>query len=673
MELEKQYNPAHIEEKIYALWRDGGFFSPSPQAGGTPFTIVIPPPNVTGLLHMGHALNNTLQDILIRWKRMQGCNTLWLPGTDHAGIATQNVVERQLAKEKMNRFSLGREAFIKKVWEWKQQYGDSIRIQLQHLGASCDWSRERFTMDEKLSQAVREVFVRLYQRQLIYRGNYIINWCPRCLTALSDEEVIYHESKGSLYYLRYLLKGGPQQHIVVATTRPESMLGDVAIAVNPDDLRYQFLRDTEVILPIMNRKLTVVYDEIVDKEFGTGVVKVTPAHDPNDFLIAQRHNLSSINVMNDNATMNDAAGMYNGMDRFECRKAIMKDLESAGLVEKVEEHTHSVGHCYRCDTVIEPRLSFQWFVKMRPLAEPAIRAAKEGRITFHPGRWTKIYLDWLENIRDWCISRQIWWGHRIPVWTCSSCGKDSVTTDETLAACTHCGSTAVTQETDVLDTWFSSWLWPFSTLGWPEYTQDLKFYYPTSVLVTGQDIIFFWVARMIMAGLEFMGEVPFKNIYIHGIVRDHTGSKMSKSRGNVIDPREIIKEYGADALRFSIIMITAQGQDVFLDKEKFEIGRNFANKLWNASRFLLMNIDPDAVRKSVLNEQACSFDDWYILGSYHTCIQAVDKSLSDYRVNDAAALLYDFVWHTYCDRYIEAVKPVLYGDDAAAKVRVSYI
>ncbi len=666
-ELSKVYQPKEVEPKWNTAWEKAGCFAPKIDSSKKPYTIVIPPPNVTGILHMGHALNNTIQDILIRWKRMQGVPTLWVPGTDHAGIATQNVVEKSLANEKKTRHDLGREAFVKRVWAWKEEYGGTIVRQLKRLGASCDWSRERFTMDEGLSDAVKEVFVRLFEKGLIYRGDYIINWCPRCETALSDEEAPHQELQGHLWYIRYPIEGGiksPQKglnpYVVVATTRPETLLGDTGIAVNPKDERYRFLVGKTVLLPILKRKLKVIEDEFVDPAFGTGAVKVTPAHDPNDFVMGQKHGLPPVNVMHPNGTMNEQAGPYKGLDRFECRKRIVADLEKEGLLEKIALHLHAVGHCYRCHTAVEPRLSRQWFVKMKPLAEPAIRVVKEGKVRFHPERWTKVYLEWMENIRDWCISRQIWWGHRIPAWYCvgtvackvKEC-KEPIVSRETPKSCPACGSTNLRQDEDVLDTWFSSWLWPFSTLGWPEKTRDLTYFYPTQTLVTAQEIIFFWVARMIMAGIEFMGKEPFSDVVIHGTVRVEGGKKMSKSLGNVIDPLEIIEQFGADALRFSIIFLAAQ--DVYLSNEKFQVGRNFANKIWNAARLILPRLGDKDERGRVATLSLGPSDRW-ILSRLQRTIQDVTHSLEEFRFNEGANLLYEFFWHEFCDWYLEISK-----------------
>ena len=668
-ELAKHYDPKPIEERWYREWTERGLFHTDASRGGKPFCIVIPPPNVTGILHMGHALNNSIQDILIRWKRMQGFNTVWVPGTDHAGIATQNVVERALKKEeKKTRDDLGREEFIRRVWKWRDQYGATIIRQLKKIGASCDWDRERFTMDEGLSRAVTEVFIRLYEKKLIYRGEYIINWCPRCRTALSDEESEHEDLGGKLYYIRYPVKDAKKkEHVLVATTRPETLLGDVAVAINPRDERYRHLVGKTLVLPILQRELRVVEDDFVDPKFGTGVVKVTPAHDPNDFAIAQRHGLTPINVMNDDGTMNEAAGPYAGMDRFACREDIVEDLRDAGLVEKIEDHDHAVGHCYRCHTMVEPRLSPQWFVKMKPLARPAIEAVRDGRIRFIPERWTKVYLDWMENIRDWCISRQIWWGHRIPVFYCDACGHEWAAREKP-GSCPKCGAAGFRQDEDVLDTWFSSWLWPFSVFGWPEKGADLSFYYPTATLSTASEIIFFWVARMIMAGFEFMGDLPFREVYIHGTVRDESGLKMSKSLGNSIDPLAITEQFSADALRFSLIMLTATGQDVFLSNNKFEIGRNFGTKIWNAARFIQMQTKgPAASDEPSFDAAQLSADDRHILSKLHAAIAACDENLARYRLNDYAKTMYEFLWHQFCDWYVEYAKQVLYGTDEKRK------
>ncbi|MFA5142922.1 MAG: valine--tRNA ligase [Candidatus Omnitrophota bacterium] len=689
-ELPKAYNPQEVEDRIYAGWEARGLFHARPVPGKKPYSIVIPPPNITGILHMGHALNDTLQDILIRFKRMQGFEAEWMPGTDHAGIATQNVVERKLSKEGKRRQDLGREKFIEEVWKWRQEYGSTIIRQLKKLGCSCDWERTRFTMDEGLSEAVLEVFVRLYEKGLIYRGNYIINWCPRCQTALSDEESQHKDVDGMLYHIKYPIKGERDSFVVVATTRPETMLGDVAIAVNPKDKRYKGLKGKTVILPLLERELKVVFDPVVDLKFGTGALKVTPAHDPVDFELGLKHGLEQINVMNDDATIGSAGGDYEGMDRFEAREAIVEDLKARGLFIKSEAHRHAVGHCYRCHTMVEPRLSPQWFVKMKPLAKSAIEVVRKGKVKFYPERWTKVYLDWMTNIRDWCISRQIWWGHRIPVYYCKSCMETGIRKSEIQnpksetnskpqtpngiivakarpEKCPTCGSTEIEQDPDVLDTWFSSWLWPFSTFGWPEETDELKYFYPTASLVTAQEIIFFWVARMIMAGLEFRGEIPFKSVYIHGTVRDITGTKMSKSLGNVIDPLDMIAKYGTDALRFSIISITAQGQDVFLSEGKFELGRNFANKLWNASRFILMNLKPggaDAGACAFFKDAKLSLPERWIISRFYSTLEFVTKCLDEYKFNEAANAIYEFIWHEFCDWYIESAKTTIDGKNS---------
>ncbi|MFH0826975.1 MAG: valine--tRNA ligase, partial [Candidatus Omnitrophota bacterium] len=645
------------------------------------------PPNVTGILHMGHALNNTIQDILIRYHRMKGDESLWMPGTDHAGIATQNVVEKTLAKEGLKRQDLGRKKFIERVWQWRERYGSTIIRQLKKLGSSCDWQRTRFTMDEAYSKAVMEVFVRLFEKDLIYQGYYIINWCPRCQTALSDEEAPHRPMQGQLYYLRYPFKEVQSsgfrvqsktknknqkipEYIVVATTRPETMLGDTAVAVNPKDKRYKHLVGKTLILPLMNRPIRIIADTMVDMKFGTGAVKVTPAHDPNDYTLGKKHKLDFINIMYPDGRLNVNAGGYQDMDRFEAREVVLEDLKSKGLLEKVQPHELSAGHCYRCHTIIEPYLSKQWFVRMKPLSEPAIQAVKKGKISFHPKRWTKVYLNWMENIQDWCISRQIWWGHRIPVYYCKKCqetGKSQIQNPKGIIVsrvkpekCPDCGSTDIYQDEDVLDTWFSSWLWPFATFAWPQDAQDLKYFYPTSVLVTAPEIIFFWVARMIMAGLEFMKDIPFKDVYIHGTVRDIEGKKMSKSLGNIIDPLDVIGVYGADALRFSLISITAVGQDVFLSKEKFEQGRNFANKIWNASRFILMNLDADAARPDMcvfFKKENLSLINRWILSRFYSVLKQVNRNLDHFQFNEAANTLYGFFWHEFCDWYLELVKP----------------
>ena len=659
--MEKQYNPATVEDRLYADWLEKGRFRADPSSLKPKYSIVIPPPNVTGVLHMGHALNNTIQDILIRHKRMKGFEAMWMPGTDHAGIATQNVVERRLAKEKRSRHSLGREAFVKEVWKWKEEYHATITTQLKKLGSSCDWERERFTMDEGLSAAVRKVFVQLYNEGLIYKGKYIINWCPRCQTALSDEEAEHKEIGGKLYHLRYPYEDG-SGYVVVATTRPETMLGDVAVAVNPADERYKEAKHKKIKLPLTGRVIPFIEDGFVDREFGTGAVKVTPAHDPNDFGMGQRHDLTPLAVMDGGGKMaGEIPEKYMGMDRFDCRKAVIDDLTAAGLVEKIEDHSHAVGHCYRCQTIVEPYYSDQWFVRMKPLAEPALAAAVNDEIAFYPARWKKTYIDWMENIRDWCISRQIWWGHRIPVWYCG-CG-EVIVSEGTPDRCPKCGSTELRQDEDVLDTWFSSWLWPFSTMGWPEENDFMKKFYPTDTLVTAPEILFFWVARMIMAGCRFTGKLPFKDVILHGTVRDKTGRKMSKSLGNSIDPLEIIPVYGTDALRFSMVMITAQGADVFLSKDTFDIGRNFANKLWNASRFLIGNIKTEKLVGAIPPADRLKAEDRWILSKLQHVIRDMDSAISTYRFNEACHIIYDFTWHEFCDWYVEAKKADFYQED----------
>ena len=657
MELPKAYEPKDVEEKWYKFWLERGFFHADPSSGKRPFCIVIPPPNVTGSLHMGHALNNTLQDILIRWRRMQGYEALWVPGTDHAGIATQHMVEKELAKENLTREQIGREEFLKRVWQWKEKYGRVIIEQLKRLGASCDWDRERFTMDEGLKGAVKEVFVRLYEEGLIYRGNYIINWCPRCKTALSDLEVERKEEEGRLYYLRYPLEGGGE--IVVATTRPETMLGDTAVAVNPEDERYKDLVGRWAILPVLGRRIPVIADSYVDPQFGTGALKITPAHDVNDFEIAKRHGLPFVKVMDERGIMTEEAGPYKGLDRFECRRKILEDFRKDGILIKEEPYTLVLGRCYRCQTVVEPFLSVQWFVKTKPLAEPAILAVKEKRTRIIPEQWEKVYFEWMESIRDWCISRQIWWGHRIPAWHCENCG--GITVDrEVPRRCKSCGSTNLKQDPDVLDTWFSSALWPFATLGWPQKTKELEVFYPTSVLVTGFDILFFWVARMMMMGLHFMGDVPFRDVYVHALVRDMEGQKMSKTRGNVIDPLEMIEKYGADSLRFALAILAAQGRDIKLSEERIESAKTFCNKIWNASRFCLLNLQEGV--KGEIPERLTLPDKWILLKLNDT-IKEVTQALEEYRFNDAALAIYHFTWHHFCDWYIELSKVQLSHKD----------
>ncbi|MCW3491376.1 valine--tRNA ligase [Dethiobacter alkaliphilus] len=657
------YDPANVEDRLYQKWLDNNNFQAPGDPDKEPFTIVIPPPNVTGTLHMGHALDNTIQDILIRRKRMQDFDTLWLPGTDHAGIATQIKVEEHLAADGVSRYDLGREAFLDKVWDWKEEYHARIIRQLQKLGVSCDWSRERFTMDEGCSHAVREVFVSLYERGLIYRGDYIINWCPRCLTALSDIEVEHEDQEGALTFIRYPLTDS-DEHLVVATTRPETMLGDTAVAVHPQDSRYRHLIGKTVMLPLMNRPIPVIADDYVDPEFGSGAVKITPAHDPNDFAMAERHNIPSVVVIGNDGTMTEEAGKYSGLDRYEARKQVVADLKEAGVLLKAEEHTHAVGHCQRCSTVIEPLLSKQWFVRMKPLAKPAIERVKNGDIRFVPERFTKVYLNWVENIRDWCISRQIWWGHRIPAWYCD-CGETIVSREEP-QSCKQCGSSSLVQDDDVLDTWFSSALWPFSTLGWPDETKDLKHFYPTDVLVTGYDIIYFWVARMIFMGLEFMEEIPFHTVYIHGLVRDAQGRKMSKSLGNGVDPLQIIDEYGADTLRFTLITGQGPGNDQRFRQESVENSRNFANKIWNASRFVLMNLDDFTVDQVDLSSGLTDADRW-ILHRYNKTVREVNRLMDAYELGEAARTIYEFLWSDFCDWYIEMAKIPLYNAESKAE------
>lgn len=664
-ELPSAYDPRRTEEKWYDYWLEGGFFKAGKDPSKPPFTIVIPPPNVTGNLHIGHALNNTLQDILIRWKRMQGYDALWLPGMDHAGIATQSRVEAKLREEGISRHDLGREKFLEKVWEWKEHYAGVIREQWRKMGVSVDYSRERFTMDEGLSRAVREVFVRLYEKGLIYRGKYIINWDPEARTALSDIEVIHKEVPGKLYHLRYPLKDG-SGHVQIATTRPETMLADTAVAVHPEDDRYKHLVGKTVILPIIGREIPIVADEYVDPEFGSGALKVTPAHDPNDFEIGVRHDLPQILVMDEEGRMNENAGPYKGLDRFECRKRIVKDLEEAGVLVKIEDHVHSVGHSERSGAVVEPILSTQWFVKMKPLAEQAIADTKSGKgVRFVPERFEKIYLHWIENVRDWCISRQLWWGHRIPAWHCGDCGEITVSR-KTPERCAHCGSASLEQDPDVLDTWFSSALWPFSTMGWPEDTEDLRRYYPTDVLVTGYDIIYFWVARMIFTALEFTGKKPFKEVLITGIVRDAEGRKMSKSLGNGVDPLEVIEKYGTDAMRFMLSTGCTPGNDQRFRWERVESARNFANKIWNASRFALMHLAEARAEDLALTGSLTVSDRW-ILHRLNETIAEVTRHLNRYDFGEAGRVLYHFIWDEFCDWYIEFSKLSLYGEDEEAK------
>lgn len=666
-ELAKTYDPSQVEDRVYKSWLENKYFHATISKEKEPFTIVIPPPNITGQLHMGHALDNTWQDIIIRYKRMQGYSTLWLPGTDHASIATEVKIVEQLADQGISKHDLGREGFLEKAWEWKEKYGSTIVNQLKKLGSSCDWDRERFTMDEGCSHAVNEVFVNLYNKGLIYQGDRIINWCPECKTALSDAEVEYEEKQGSFWHIAYPIKDS-NDRLVVATTRPETMLGDTAVAVNPDDERYQHLIGKTVILPLVNREIPIIADSYVDSEFGTGVVKITPAHDPNDFEVGLRHDLPQIRVLDDDGTMNSEAGSYEGMDRYEARKAIVKDLEELGLLEKTEAHSHNVGECYRCTTVVEPIISKQWFVKMKPLAEPAIEAVRSGKTRFVPKRFEKTYFNWMENIRDWCISRQLWWGHRIPAYYCLNCN-ETIVAKQVPSKCS-CGHDEFRQDEDVLDTWFSSALWPFSTLGWPEKTEDLDYFYPTSVLVTGYDIIPFWVARMIFSGLEHTGQVPFKDVLIHGMVRDSQGRKMSKSLGNGVDPLEIIDEYGADALRMSLIVGSSPGNDMRFHIEKVEASRNFANKIWNATRFIMMNLE-NMGGKDLKAGQMDLADRW-IISRYNRLVGEVTENLDKYELGIAAQKVYDFIWNEYCDWYIELVKPRLYGTNEEARSTALY-
>ncbi|MFW6334215.1 MAG: valine--tRNA ligase [Desulfosalsimonas sp.] len=654
--LSKGYQPGEVENRWYAYWEEQGLFTASEDKNGKPFSIVIPPPNVTGVLHMGHALNITLQDILCRYRRLCGDNVLWVPGTDHAGIATQNVVERHLAAEGMDRHEMGRERFVESVWQWREKYGGAIIRQLKSLGASCDWSRERFTMDGGLSQAVRKVFVELFEQGLIYRGNYIINWCPRCSTALAEIEVEHEEHEGHLYHIRYPYKDG-QGGPVVATTRPETMLGDTALAVHPGDERYKDISEDRVILPLAGREIPVIRDEYVDMEFGTGALKITPAHDPNDFAVGEKHNLARLKVIGDDGIMTSDAGDFAGMDRFECRRAVVEELRKQGLLIKIEDYAHSVGHCYRCATVVEPNLSKQWFVKTGPLAQKAIDAVRQSRTRVIPEKWESDYFNWMENIRDWCISRQIWWGHQIPAWTCESCGELIVSMEDP-SSCPSCGAEALVRDPDVLDTWFSSALWPFSTMGWPEKTRLLETFYPTSVLVTGFDILFFWVARMMMMGIHFMNEVPFRDVYVHALVRDEDGKKMSKSSGNVIDPMDVIENYGTDSLRFTLAAFAAQGRDIKLSEKRIEGYRHFINKLWNAARFAFMHITEPHPK---FETQSLSLPDRWILSRLRRASDDVKDALDNYHFNDGANIMYRFVWNEFCDWYLEAAKPALYG------------
>ena len=666
-QINKTYNPKEVEDRLYNLWVEKGYFTPKADKSKKPFTIVIPPPNVTGQLHMGHALDETLQDILIRYKRMAGFNALWVPGTDHAGIATQVKVEEVLRKEEgLSRYDLGREKFVERVWDWKKLYGSRIINQLKKLGSSCDWTRERFTMDETLSRAVREVFVSLYEKELIYQGNRIINWCPKCITALSDAEVEYAEQAGHFWHIKYPIKDS-DGFVEIATTRPETMLGDTAVAVHPDDERYKDLVGKMLILPLVGREIPVIADEYVDKDFGTGCVKITPAHDPNDFEVGKRHNLEVIKVLNDDATVNSHGGKYEGLDRYEARKQMVADLEEQGYLVKVKDHTHNVGQCYRCGTTVEPITSKQWFVKMQPLAKKALDVVNDGTVKFVPDRFSKTYINWMENVHDWCISRQLWWGHRIPAFYCDDCGKTTVSRED-ITVCPVCGG-KVRQDEDVLDTWFSSALWPFSTLGWPDKTEDLEYFYPTSVLVTGYDIIFFWVARMIFSAMEHMDKEPFKHVLIHGLVRDAQGRKMSKSLGNGVDPLEVIEEFGADALRFTLATGNSPGNDMRYSIEKVTASRNFANKIWNASRFVQMNLHID---KLMVPENLAIEDKW-ILTKYNKLVEEVTDNLDKFELGVAVAKLYDFIWDVFCDWYIELVKPRLYDENDPTNETAQYV
>jgi valyl-tRNA synthetase len=666
-ELAKSYDPKLVEDRLYNTWVENGYFTPEVDPSKEPYTIVIPPPNITGQLHMGHALDNTLQDILIRWKRMQGYSTLWLPGTDHASIATEAKIVEALAKDGISKHDLGREKFLEKAWEWKDIYGSRILSQLKKLGSSCDWTRERFTLDEGCSKAVEDVFIKYYDKGLIYRGERIINWCPNCMTSISDIETIYENKQGNFWHIKYPIKDS-NEFIEIATTRPETMLGDTAVAVNPKDERYMHLVGQKLILPLMNKEIPIIADDYVDLEFGTGAVKITPAHDPNDFEVGLRHNLPMPRVLNDDGTINELGGKYQGMDRFEARKAIIKDLEDLGLLVKTKDHEHNVGHCQRCTTIIEPILSKQWFVKMKTLAEPALKVVKDGDIKFVPERFSKTYFNWMENIQDWCISRQLWWGHRIPAYYCTHCD-EVIVAKEKPSKCSKCGG-ELKQDEDTLDTWFSSALWPFSTLGWPEDTKDLQYFYPTSVLVTGYDIIFFWVARMIFSAMENMNEIPFEHVFIHGMVRDSEGRKMSKSLNNGVEPLEIVDQYGADALRFNLVIGNSPGNDMRFIIEKVEACSNFANKIWNASRFVMMNLDSKAVLeadRSVYEQNLTTADRW-ILSRYNTIVKEVTENLEKFELGVAAQKLYDFIWSEFCDWYIELVKPRLYGEDAASNL-----
>lgn len=668
--MDKTYKPKEIEDKLYTRWVEKGYFRANVDGSRKPYTIVIPPPNITGQLHMGHALDETYQDILIRWRRMQGYSALWLPGTDHASIATEVKVVEAMKKEGLTKEKIGREGFLKRAWEWKEHYGSRIVEQLKKLGSSCDWSRERFTMDEGLSNAVAEVFVKLYQKGYIYKGERIINWCPSCNTSISDAEVNYEEQDGHFWHIRYPIKDS-DEYVVIATTRPETMLGDTAIAIAPDDDRYEHLVGKSVVLPLCNREIPVVVDSYVEKDFGTGVVKITPAHDPNDFEVGRRHDLSVIRVMDDNAKMNENALEYRGMDRYEARKKIIEDLDKMGFLEKIEAHKHNVGVCYRCSTVIEPIISKQWFVKMEPLAKPANASVRDGKVKFVPDRFSKNYFSWMDNVKDWCISRQLWWGHRIPAYYCCDCDEMMVTKEKPIE-CSKCKSKNIRQEEDTLDTWFSSALWPFSTLGWPDVTEDYKYFYPTSVLVTGYDIIFFWVARMIFSAIEHTGKAPFSHVLIHGIVRDQEGRKMSKSLGNGVDPLEVIDKYGADALRCSLVIGNSTGSDIRYIPDKVEASRNFANKVWNASRFVIMNFKDDINFANVDRAKFTREDKW-IISKMNDLIEDVTDNLEKFELGIALQKVYDFIWEEFCDWYIELVKPRLYDEKCDTRNEACFV
>ena len=669
--LENKFNPKDFEDKIYKNWEEKGYFKPSEDKSKKPYTIVIPPPNITGKLHMGHALDETIQDLLIRYKRMQGYNALWLPGTDHAAIATEAKVVAKLKEEGTSKEELGREEFLKRAWEWKKEYGGIIINQIKKLGCSCDWDRERFTMDEGLSNAVKHVFVDLYNKGLIYKGKKMINWCPYCKTSISDAEVEYEEEPTHLWHIRYKVKGEENRYVVVATTRPETMLGDTGVAVHPADERYKDLVGKTVILPIMNKEIPVVADEFVEKEFGTGAVKLTPAHDPNDYESGERHGLEVVEVFDENGKMNDLVPEYAGMDIYEAREKIVEKLKEIGALVKIEDYTHNVGKCYRCHHSIEPKISEQWFVKMEPLAKPAIDAVRNGDVKFIPERFDKTYFNWMENIRDWCISRQLWWGHRIPAYYCKDCGNMQVSENE-VTKCNKCGSTNIEQDDETLDTWFSSALWPFSTLGWPEQTEDFKYFYPTDTLVTGYDIIFFWVARMIFSAIEHTGQVPFKNVFIHGIVRDSQGRKMSKSLGNGIDPIEVIDKYGTDALRFSLILGISPGNDIRYMPEKLEAASNFANKLWNASKFVLGNLENYKEIEFKDIEKSLTYSDKWILSKLNKLVLDITNNIDGFELGVFAQKIYDFIWNEFCDWYIEMVKPRLYNEEDETKLAAQY-